>query len=302
MAPRPLNLNRSSFSELSTLADCEKKWSYRYLLRDKGEASAAMQKGSFLHEVIGQWWDDPNLTMASILDNLDVTGYPEDVVADGTWLALRYEEHYGEDRAAGKLKVIGTELYVEVPIPGTAVMAVAYLDQLVLDEQGRMWLVERKSMGNWARLDTLAVDPQLTLYIWMLRTIGVPVVGVIFDAINTYRYVPSKPSQKDLIPAITEAHPEWTKKAVQEQAKADVEAHPGVERPAADSFEVQWIDRTEDHMAEALEEMRSALQRRAVLASGGRPMRNIGRACGWCFHKEDCWDALAFPDAIEILS
>lgn len=295
-----MNLNATSYTELSLLADCEKKWEYRYVNRVRSDQSVAQARGSAIHEAVARWWDDPTLPMAVI--NPWPEGRPEDPeeVALVEWLLKRYEEHHGPGRRAGSLRMIGHELYFEHPVPGTNVMLRAYVDGLGLDADGQMWLVERKTMKDWQRLDLLEVDQQISLYIWLAQVIGLPVKGVIFDAIRTFRWKLEKPTLADIEADLIEhGLSGYTKKGLRELAKQLQEEDPGVERPAAESFHVAWLDRSPEHIAEALADVQAGAQRRALLANGARPLRNLGRSCGWCDHKPACWAALSFGIEIE---
>lgn len=293
-----MNLNATSYSELSVLAECETKWQYKYLKRIRGEQSTAQARGSAIHEAVAQWWDEPTLYMDEI--NPWPEGAPDDPeeVETVEWLLRRYEEHHGPGRDAGSLRMIGHELYFEAPVPGTNVILRGYVDGLALDLQGGMWLIERKTMKDWQRLDLLEVDQQISLYIWLAQVIGLPVKGVIFDAIRTYRWKPEKPTLTDIEVELLATYPKMgllSKKLLREKAKQVQAADPGVERPAAESFHVAWLDRSPEHIAEALADVQAGAQRRALLANGARPQRNLGRHCGWCDHKPDCWAALSFP-------
>ncbi len=281
---------RASYSELSLLAHCEKAWTYRYLdMVPRGEGTEAMRRGTFIHDVVGMWWDDPTTCMARL-----VNSYDGELPEDGEWVALRYEQRYEDVRSAGLVRVIGNELKLVVRLPGTAVDILLYVDQLVLDQQGQMWLVERKTMKDWRRLDSIDVDQQVSTYVWAWRQAGIPVVGVIYDAIKTYRWVPEKPTLTALATEVMAGDPGLTKKAATEMARFRQAEHPGVERPVEESFRALWLERTQEQLDETVADMVAAVQRKALLAAGMRPMRNIGQRCGSCDYRPMCWDSLAY--------
>lgn len=250
----------TSFSELSTLADCERKWWYRYVVRpERGETAQPLALGSLVHTLIGKWWDSPFMVPEEVILNLPAGTWDEaneESRITALWLLDRYHRVYQDVRDTGQYRVIGTELKNEVMLPGTNGNVVQYLDQLFMDDQDRFWLVERKTMKDWRKLAQAMIDPQLTLYLWGLRDIGVPVAGVIFDCIRTYRW------------------------------KRD-------EHPPQDSFEWARIDRSPEHTEEAMADMQAAYMRRQMLTSGLRPIRNLGRACDSCDFRDHCWDELA---------
>lgn len=276
--------DKTSFSELSTLARCEKQWEFKYLLREKRDASNAMFLGTLLHRMAGAWWEGEQwrveLWNAACefmgVDLKDTTatcpltdeGYRELLQAEpwvtAKWVMERYEEHYAS--AQDRLKVVGAELYAEALMPGTKTLIGGYFDQLVMDEDGDFWLVERKSMKDWKRLDLVTVDPQLTLYAWLLREIGVPIKGIFFDAIRTYRW------------------------------KRDF-------HPTTDSF--QWLPlvREDVQIDAALEDAKAGIQRRAMLRAGLPPMRNVTKDCGWCDFQPECFEQMSFgPQTVEMVT
>jgi hypothetical protein len=289
------DLRRTSFTELSTLADCEQKWWLRYgEHRDSGQ-TVAMRRGSDIHECVSDWWWEPDRPMDDVIADHDWSGVEAEDVDTTIWLLRRYEQAHTHLRAEANLKIVGREVKFSQVLPSTGVEVVAYIDELALDGEGGLWIVERKTMRDWRRLNRLHVDPQLTLYVWVVRESGLPVRGVIFDAIRTYRWQPEKPTLAQIEEQITaEGSVYATKKALREEAKRRQEAHPGVDRPLEDSFAVHYLDRTDTQIDEALADAASAVQRRALLATGVRPIRNIGSGCDMCSHRAECWDSLSF--------
>ena len=62
-------------------------------------------------------------------------------------------------------------------------------DGVVLDTDGSHWLLERKTKGKFR--EVALKDLQTALYIWALRSMGIPVEGVLWDEIRTK--LPVKP-------------------------------------------------------------------------------------------------------------
>jgi hypothetical protein len=304
-----------SYTELSTLAKCEQMWAYRY--RDKvaepDERPVYFQKGTELHELIHAWWigGDAQQRAEASFERRSLAAFEEfddrliTMFDDVKWIYDRYTMRYGAMRARGELRVVETELKVVNPIPHSGVAAVTYVDQLVWLKDKGLYAVERKSMADWQRLDTLDVDPQVGIVLWQLRQDGWPVQGVLYDAIRTYRWKPEKPTQTALIEAEIESNPEFTSEYVTKReqtawARLQLETHPGVERSIDDSFQWLTTDRTGANLAVLEDEMRTAVRRRAVLAAGELPMRNIGTTCRTCSYKNECHADLIFPELLEL--
>lgn len=302
-----------SYTELSTLAKCEMMWALRY--RDKVEQPDEprpiyFRKGTMLHELIHAWWIGGDAQVRAEAAQL---GESEDfdhaaLQDDVQWLYDRYTTHYGELRARGAIRVVETELKVINPLPHTDVSVVTYVDQLVwVKDMGThpdgLYVVERKSMADWQRLDTIDVDPQVGIAMWQLANAGWPVKGVLYDAMRTYRWKPEKPTQAAFIEAadIAGTLPEFkTQKAQREWAKAEIEASAGDERPLEDSFNMLWLDRSAQQIVPVVTDMRAAVRRRAVLGAGEVPMRNIGTTCRTCSFRNECHADLIFPELFEL--
>jgi PD-(D/E)XK nuclease superfamily protein len=56
-----------------------------------------------------------------------------------------------------------------------------YRADLIVEERGRLWLVDHKSVGNFPSQLDLDFDPQIDRYTWALRQEGVPIYGQLFN-------------------------------------------------------------------------------------------------------------------------
>lgn len=295
----------TSFSELSTLSQCEEKWDRKYRLGLPDEAGPALQKGKLVHAGVNMLTE--GVSGANILDNTlsagALMGADPETVDDALWLLKRYREHYSQFMR--NVEVLASEVQMDVELPflinGRHVTLHGYADNLYRIN-GRVYLVERKTMADWSRLDLIDVDPQVSLYDWAIKqghVLGHEVYGILFDAIRTYRWALQKPTQKEVIELAQRDGVTWLNaKERTEWARERVARHPGVEaHPPHESFEQLWIDRTYEQHAQALEWARRALLRRDDLTSMegfGGPVRNIGPFCKKCPYKTGCFDDMAF--------
>jgi len=306
--------NLTSYTELSTLANCEMKWWLRYKEHIKGEQSEAMFLGSLMGKLCDAFTrGDPWRSVAQALwseyaeahdlnvdvdvEKLDIAPWPK-----ALWLMARYERHYASD--LGSFRVVAQEQHYKARIPSTKQTHEAYIDEVWEDHLGRLWVVERKTYGRNTKSENVWVDPQLTLNLWVAKAAtGIEFAGIVWDGIYTYQWKPDKPTQgaliaeriEDGIGAVDDDFAGWTKKAQQEWARGAVERHPGVDRADSESFERLWMDRTPEHIDAALKEVRGAVRRREALRRGATPLRNIGPLCGFCDGKSTCFSRLAFP-------
>jgi PD-(D/E)XK nuclease superfamily len=291
----------TSFTELASLADCERKWAYKYRDREEGGDSDGRYLGRIMHDLCASWWiggDAQERAEETLLGMRDIEA-ESGLYEKAAWLYDRYTRHYGKDRADGTLRVLATELRLQRPLPGSDVEVVTYIDQIVQLRGAGIWAVERKTMADWSRLETLEVDPQVSLVLWQLRDEGWPVRGLLYDAIRTYQWKPTQPTQAELKAIhpknIGELGPDYT-----DRIKV-IQANSQIDRPLEDSFQQHYLDRTTLHEAHALSDAGAGVVRRAMLGAGLRPMRNVStRTCGQCDHKVRCWTELGFAQTFEL--
>lgn len=241
-------LDTISFSQAATLAGCEWKWFWRYMLDGEDAPSTAMRLGSYMHLLAREWWGD------TAVDYSDVD-VDDETVAKADWLLDRYMQHYHALR--DETKVLAHEVELEMPVPAAGATLRGFLDG-IYEIGGMRWAVERKTYSSRNRLDTLSVDPQITLYTALAQHNGYNVDGVLWDGIYTYQ---------------------WKG-----------------ERPVSESFDLIYLDRTQEQIDLALNEWLVPIaQRRAELASGqADPVRDFGWHCKTCPARAACHEAMAF--------
>ncbi len=166
-----------SYSEMSTLSQCEKKWKLTYDNEEKQEKrpTPAMELGSEMHRLLGIWWGHGA-----------PLGWDKTENDTAEWLMDRYNEHYMAQ--AAPLAMLQVEVPFAVKLPWGSYLF-GYFDGIVYDhEKDEFWIAEFKTMGNWSKLEQLQVDKQVTMYIWAANQLGMNVKGVMYDAIRTYKW------------------------------------------------------------------------------------------------------------------
>lgn len=205
-----LGPNALSYSELSTLAHCEKKWDLTYgaTERENYEPSDAMKLGTEMHRLLGEWWITPK-------DGVSFTEYDT-----AGYLIQRYDEHYGPDR--GDYTMIATEIPFAVRWRGSWLFG--FFDGLLRDvTTGEYWLVEFKTMSDWSRLNQLPQDKQISFYLLAASLMGLNVQGVMFDAIKTYKWVKDRPAAESF-----ERH--WVRRTPEQLQEFQAELYSSVGR------------------------------------------------------------------------
>jgi PD-(D/E)XK nuclease superfamily protein len=262
---RPGAWPRMSYSSATTLGACEKKYHYRYIQRRSEEPTSAMSKGSLFHRGARAWWTGGSWEAEVKASAEEWVATNPEAMALPDWIsdAGWLLERYAAryETERDQMEVVGTEVPFRLRLPGRYAWLVGSMD-MVVRIAGRTWVVEIKTMSDWDRLEAYCWDPQLSLYYWAATELDMAPWGILLEGARTYRW-----------------------------------KNP---RPVEESFQRRWLDRSPDHIAEALADADAVLTRSRDLANGARPMRNVSRDCNWCPYREPCREELAFgPMTVE---
>lgn len=269
-------------SELSTLAQCEWKWHFKYEQEEEDPPGPALQLGTLVHKwgeawhsgegaVLPSYWVDDYLVYVKGVAPKDaivhLSDFPEETIVTAEWLAGRYEEHYGP-RPPENWEIIATEPFIPFDF-GDGVQVICRADHLIRihddEEYEGLWLREMKSYGRNSRLELTTISPQETTYlIGAEEAYGERPRGILFDGVYTYQWV--KP------------------------------------RPAVDSFQRIWTNRNEEQVQLALRQLGAAVDRKYELI--GQPitsaLANVGPLCTSCNFKHQCFQRMLGDDYSEI--
>ncbi len=263
----PMRSPTIDFSSLANLADCQWRWYARHVRLFEDKPGTAAMLGTLMGRLCAAWyrgdhWEEilRDEVLVWQIENPDLAseiGQPE-YMERAFWLMTRYVEHYADDRP--QVKVLGTEVYFKLRLPGRYGWLCGAIDELWLID-GRCWVVERKTMGDWSKMDQHERSHQTTFYLWAAQQLGYDPWGIMLDCIRTYRW------------------------------KRD-------EHPPADSFDRRWFDRGPVHLSNALLEAGKGLTLAKALIGGHmKPLRNIADHCSWCPYTAECFTELGFDDA-----
>jgi hypothetical protein len=253
------------FSSLNSLASCQWRWHARYVLGLPDRPGTAATLGTLMGDLTALFWEGNDwrpFLLETVrqwkADNPEAEFVP-DWLDKAYWLMERYETHYGAER--DQVKVIGTEVFFRLRLPGRYGYLCGAIDQLQ-EIDGKVWVREGKTMSDWSKMDQHERSLQTTFYLWAAQQLGYEPWGILLDGIRTYRW------------------------------KRD-------EHPPADSFERRWLDRGPIHLANAVAEADKGLMLARELITGRlQPLRSIDQHCQWCPYKNECNADLGFNDLI----
>lgn len=104
------------------------------------------------------------------------------------WMYIGYLEAYGFDP---QWEIVAVEHSAEVWLPtdrgGRSNFKLKVKIDLIVREQGRIWLVDHKSCKDLPYRKDLDMDDQFGLYTWAMRQLGKRVYGSVHSAARTHR-------------------------------------------------------------------------------------------------------------------
>lgn len=133
---------------------------------------------NFYKELLPEYLDD-------IEEEKIITPLSQKGIDDGYRVARKYLDEYGGIDNKGKVleteKKISWDLSEYLPNQDF----VGYIDAIVEDERGNIWLVDYKTYSNKPKFEDLRMELQANVYMYVMKNIyGVDVAGFIYDCIN----------------------------------------------------------------------------------------------------------------------
>ena len=185
-----ISLSSSAFRDA---ANCLKRYEYRWLdnlVPIPRDQKPALRRGIWLHRTLelidrGEAWDkelDRMYAWAAQQPGMDIAKL-DALAAEVSDITRQYLAFWNERWQENQWFLEDTEVPVELePTPG--VRLTATIDVLKRDQQGRLWIWERKTLAEIPDSDWRCVDPQTMLQMVLLRS-RQPVQGVVFDYVCT---------------------------------------------------------------------------------------------------------------------
>lgn len=311
-----------SYSELSTLLECEARHAFRYTgqltnghaLRPKVVAPR-MQAGKAWGVAVALWHETGELAVAEAAleeeleaqrDHLEPLGAldPDEFTERSNTLRAALRDYVTYAPRLPGFRDRERELNVACPsVTGAdgdsnTYRYQAFVDGLCSDQQGRLWIVEFKWRSVLGELEWASRSPQLAWSVWAARKEGLDVVGVILD--ERLAEAPRAVAfNKDGTPSARQrCRPETYEQACRE---AGVEPNP----KTLDALRrIQWHRRTAvrltDRELQLAERALAALAARVGQLDRGQlvPVRHASPfTCRGCLFREICAD----PDDSELV-
>lgn len=176
-----------SYSELNSYRRCPHQWWLTYRERWQApQVSGPLARGSLWHEIMAHHYQGKKIPA----EFFHTDGDQNEAQALCGWLYDDYKLTY-EDEDAG-WQVLAVEQRVNhllPPIDGIdrPVRLTGIID-LVVRENKRLWLVDHKTHKNMPNDRQLELEDQMPLYAWLLRRLGKPVHGIIYNVSRAFRW------------------------------------------------------------------------------------------------------------------
>lgn len=183
---------RISNSKAKTWRRCPKKYEFKYEmeLRPKRK-SVQLERGSWLHDLLqhhydGEDWKTRHKELTEEFYNLfeeereDLGDLPTEC---GRIMRAYLRTYKHED---SRFRVVDSELDEIYPLPNG--LKIHVIVDLIWEDlvDGGLWIVDHKTRKNIGDDTSMLLDPQLTVYYYILEQMGyLPLKGVIYNEICT---------------------------------------------------------------------------------------------------------------------
>lgn len=223
-----------SWSEINTARACLHQHDLGYKQRwSSTQTSHALKVGNWWHLLMECWYTErAESAVWALLDGLasEMNEEQADILH---WMLTGYLEYWGADK---QWKILAVEHPFAVSLPPTAngqVFALkGFIDLIVQDLKGRVWIIDHKSSSRKPQGKLLDVDDQFALYAWAYAQEGTVVAGTIHNFAQTK---PNKDRSKQTLEARFARTPmARTPKEMQAAAQ-----------DAAEWAEIAWTERAE---------------------------------------------------------
>jgi len=196
-------------SERQTFKRCRKRWDYSSPVRQNltsVSSPIALSFGTMMHSTLEKWIEKPtgnpvDLFMEASLEQLEeikaryrkvAGGTPSEAELDpiydhvelGRDMISNYHTRWGSPIPEG-YTIVQPEQTFQIEVEGTIGVLQGTLDGLLVDDDERYYVLERKTYANRPRLDALNTNDQFLAYNWALEQLlnpsGRQVGGIVYD-------------------------------------------------------------------------------------------------------------------------
>lgn len=196
-----------SYSQMTTFKQCRLKWWYSYGLDlEPKKPSRALLFGDLTHRLLADYYSgvhDADVVVRDFRNEaLAQFDYFEEEIAlldDDIDMVLAIMERYREFAQENDAwEVVGVEVPFELKVykPGgvrACCALVGFIDLLVRDDRGRLWIVEHKTAATLPDEESLVLDDQLSTYAYAVKTLmQEPVQGIWYNVLR--KKLPSVPA------------------------------------------------------------------------------------------------------------
>ena len=180
-----------SWSEINTWCQCRMQHYWRYVVGitpktyqrapSRGSAGHAALAAAYLgqdwREALQEWLKEQ--IESRELFNEEVADF-EDMVDTASQILPRYFDHYAEEEQ--HWEVLETEYKFEISISGLKTKLKGFIDGIIRDKDGDLWLLEHKfPQRQFRSREQVDLNGQLGVYQYAANKCGFPTIGIIYN-------------------------------------------------------------------------------------------------------------------------
>ncbi len=279
-------------SMITTFRKCARKYHNRYVLEiGKKAPPLPLFRGTIIHEMIdarATGIKDPMVVLKRYAKEFKTLLREQreeygDLIEDCRRIFFAYARHWQDEELTYEFSEIPafTDLTGEIRFAGT-------LDKLVLDKQGRRWIMDHKTHKNFPDEGQRMADVQLVLYVWAWNRWNPEkkVTGIIWDYIRTKTpTVPHLLKNGELSQAKIDTDYATYMKAIKEHdldPKDYREILTKLENQTSPFFQRIHLPNPSQALIDSV--VGDAQDTATMIVKLGKVLktRNLSRDCGWC--------------------
>lgn len=182
---------RLSNSKIKTYRRCPNQYRYKYIekLRKKKKA-VQLARGSWIHDLLqhhydGEDWRARHVELTDEFNRLFEEEREDlgDLPGECLRIMRSYLRHWkAEDK---RWHVVDSEMNETITLPNG--VDFNFIIDLVVEEDGGLWIVDHKTVKSFMDADFMLIDAQLARYHYALEQLGgyTPLRGIIFNELRT---------------------------------------------------------------------------------------------------------------------
>lgn len=172
-----------SYSKLACFRRCRQRYHWQYINKFFPKSSEGQVRGSAGHAALAEWHKtyDAETALKAAWMKWSAEGFTEGAGWDLTEETL--QRYFQWSKENDTFRILSSEQKFEIVFHQPRVKFIGYIDGVVLQEDGRIWLLENK-FNKRVETQHLVMDAQASAYLLAAKLLQQEAVGVLYNIIR----------------------------------------------------------------------------------------------------------------------